>query len=89
MAYDSNLADRVRSVLTGQDGLSERKMFGGITFLINGHMCCGVTGNDLVLRLGAGKGHWRTRSTAHASHGFHGQGDEVNDLRGFQRHGIR
>lgn len=31
-------------------------MFGGMTFLINGHMCCGVTGNDLVVRLGPEKG---------------------------------
>ena len=52
MAYDIALADRVRKVLKARKGISERKMFGGITFLLNGNMCCGVVNEDIVLRLG-------------------------------------
>src|SRR5581483_11279680 len=51
MAYDAHLADRIRSILTGIAPFSEKKMFGGLTFLINGRMCCGVLKDDLVLRL--------------------------------------
>lgn len=51
MAYDSGLADRVRLILERRGGFSECKMFGGVAFMINGHMCCGVTKTDLVLRL--------------------------------------
>ncbi len=52
MTYNPEQADRVRNALARQKGLSERKMFGGIAFMINGHMCCGVINDDLVLRLG-------------------------------------
>lgn len=52
MAYDERLADRVRDVLEGAPGVSERKMFGGIAFMVEGHMACGVAGDDLMLRLG-------------------------------------
>ena len=51
MAYDRGLADRVRSILERHAGFSARKMFGGIAFMINGHMCCGVLKTDLMLRL--------------------------------------
>ena len=53
MPYDRDLAARVRDNLKGTPGLTERKMFGGIAFMLHGHMCCGVINNDLVLRLGA------------------------------------
>jgi TfoX/Sxy family transcriptional regulator of competence genes len=53
VAYDETLADRVRDVLAGEPGLSERKMFGGLAFMLDGHMCCGVVGDRLMLRLGA------------------------------------
>lgn len=53
MAYDERLADRIRDVLLGEDGVSERKMFGGIAFMVNGNMVCGVVGDDLMLRIGA------------------------------------
>ncbi len=52
MAYDDALADRVRDVLAHELGLTERKMFGGLAFMLDGHMCCGVVGSDLMLRLG-------------------------------------
>jgi TfoX/Sxy family transcriptional regulator of competence genes len=52
MAYDENLAERVRHVLAGDPDLTERKMFGGVAFMVDGHMCCGIVGNELMLRLG-------------------------------------
>ena len=51
MAYDVHLADRIRSILKSGGEFSERKMFGGLAFMVNGHMCCGVLKTDLVLRL--------------------------------------
>ena len=56
MAYNEQLAARIRKVLTKHPedfAVTEKKMFGGLSFLIGGNMCCGVTkGDDLVLRLG-------------------------------------
>jgi len=52
MAYDERLADRIRKVLSGRQRLTEKKMFGGIAFMLRGHMCCGVVKNDLVIRIG-------------------------------------
>ena len=40
-------------VLEGREGLTERKMFSGIAFMLNGNMCCGVTNDDLMVRVGA------------------------------------
>jgi len=53
MAYDEKLAERVREVLKRRRGVSEKKMFGGLAFLVNGHMACGVQGDDLMVRVGA------------------------------------
>ncbi len=53
MAYNAEIADRVLKVLEGREGLTERKMFGGIAFMLNGNMCCGVTNDDLMVRVGA------------------------------------
>ena len=55
MAYDEGLADRVRDALSGREALSERKMFGGIAFMIEGNMACGVNDDDLMLRLEPGE----------------------------------
>lgn len=54
MAYDENLAQRLRQNLLGSPDLTEMKMFGGIAFLINGNIACGVIQNDLIVRLGPG-----------------------------------
>lgn len=51
MAYDEKLAARVCALLAGSTDVSERKMFGGLTFMVGGHMCCGVNGDDLIVRL--------------------------------------
>lgn len=52
MAFDEALAERVRALFAGVDGVREQKMFGGLSFLVGGHMCCGLTGEDLVVRVG-------------------------------------
>ena len=51
MAYDEKLAARVRRRVVSYPGFSERKMFGGLCFLLNGNMCCGINGGDLMLRV--------------------------------------
>src|SRR4051812_35326045 len=52
MAYDERLADRIRAILGDRGDVSERKMFGGLAFLLGGHMCCGIVGTDLMVRVG-------------------------------------
>lgn len=52
MPYDEDLAVRVRQLLTDADGVTERKMFGGLAFMIDGHMCCGIVENRLMVRVG-------------------------------------
>lgn len=51
MPYDEGLAQRIREVLDGQSDLIEKKMFGGIAFLVQGNMCAGVHKDDLIVRL--------------------------------------
>ena len=53
MAYNAEIADRVLKMMVGREGLTERKTFGGIAFMLNGNMCFGVTNDDLMVRLGA------------------------------------
>jgi TfoX/Sxy family transcriptional regulator of competence genes len=53
MSYDERLADRVRAILAEHKGISERKMFGGLAFLLDGKMCVGVLNEELVVRAGA------------------------------------
>jgi len=55
MAYDEGLAARVRDVLGDRPGLAEKKMFGGLAFLLHGNMACGVRGDDLMVRVAAEK----------------------------------
>lgn len=52
MPFDARLAQRIREALGGRDGLSERQMFGGLAFLLRGHMCLGVVGAALMVRVG-------------------------------------
>ena len=52
MPYDEAIASRVRSIMIDEAGYSERKMFGGLCFMIGGHMCCGVMKDEMMLRLG-------------------------------------
>jgi TfoX/Sxy family transcriptional regulator of competence genes len=52
MAYNESLAQRVHILLKRQQGFSQRKMFGGLCFMLHGNMCCGITQDELMLRLG-------------------------------------
>ena len=52
MAYNEDLALRVQVALSGQDGVVEKRMFGGIAFMLKGNMCVGVTKDDLMVRVG-------------------------------------
>jgi TfoX/Sxy family transcriptional regulator of competence genes len=53
MAFDEDLADRTRAALSAaQATTTEKKMFGGLAFMIGGNMCCGVMGDDLLIRVG-------------------------------------
>jgi hypothetical protein len=49
VAYDEELADRIRELLNGESGLTEQKMFGGLAFLIGGHMAIAASGQGGVL----------------------------------------
>lgn len=51
MAYDDQLAARVRALLAERTDVREQKMFGGLTFMVGGNMCCGVNGGELIVRL--------------------------------------
>ena len=51
MAYDDLLAARVRRALAARKDVVEKSMFGGVTFMLAGNMCCGVNRDDLILRL--------------------------------------
>jgi TfoX N-terminal domain len=53
VAYDEALADRIGTALAGRGDFVEKKMFGGIGFLLNGNMCVGVWKDQLILRLSA------------------------------------
>jgi len=52
MAYDEELADRIQDVLAGQPGLVAKKMFGGVGYMVQGNMACGVHKDMLVVRVG-------------------------------------
>lgn len=52
MAYDEHLAERIRGALRGRDRVTERKMFGGIAFMVRGNMAVGVIREDLMVRVG-------------------------------------
>ncbi|HKV89793.1 MAG TPA: TfoX/Sxy family protein [Thermoplasmata archaeon] len=54
MAFDEELADRIRDVLAPRTEVTERRMFGGIAFMVGGNMAVGVIGEDLMVRLDSG-----------------------------------
>jgi hypothetical protein len=55
MGYNIELAEKLRATLAGRKGCSEKKMFGGLSFMIDGKMCVVILNDDLVLRIGAGR----------------------------------
>src|SRR3954463_14479199 len=59
MPYDEDLANRVRELLADEDGITEKKMFGGLAFLLNGHMSVSASGKGGLLgRLDPAEGGW-------------------------------
>jgi hypothetical protein len=52
MAFDEQLADRVRTVFGDDLSVSERRMFGGLAFMVDGNMACGIIGDELMVRVG-------------------------------------
>jgi hypothetical protein len=52
MAYDEELADRIRRALGPDQRVTEIRMFGGLCFMVRGHMSCGVMKDEMMLRLG-------------------------------------
>ena len=52
MAFDEELAKRVRNALAKNPGFREKKMFGGVCYLLHGNMACGVLNDDLIIRVG-------------------------------------
>jgi hypothetical protein len=51
MAYDEGLATRVRDVIGPVREIAEKRMFGGLAFLLNGNMACGVHRDELIVRI--------------------------------------
>jgi len=51
MSYNEQLRDRVKEALHGQKKVVEKKMFGGITFMVNGKMCVGVVKDEIMARI--------------------------------------
>ena len=79
MAYDEDLAGRVRAVLPRGEAVTERQMFGGLAFMLGGHMFCGVVKDTLMVRLGPegadralGQPHVRADGLHRAAHERHG-----------------
>lgn len=64
MSFDQRLAQRIREILVGTPDLVEKKMFGGIGFLIQGNMACGVNRDNLIVRVGPEK-HQEAMSQPH------------------------
>jgi hypothetical protein len=52
MAFDENLAQRIRQELGRKNGVEEQKTFGGLCFMLNGHMLVGVWNDAMIVRLG-------------------------------------
>jgi len=65
MAYSESDAERIRSLLSDRDDVVEKQMFGGLAFMVRGHMCVGLVGEELMVRVGA-RGHADALAQAHA-----------------------
>ena len=53
MAYDGQLAQRVRAIVGPRSRVTERKMFGGVAWMVEGNMACGVLGDEVIIRMSA------------------------------------
>src|SRR5438445_9792150 len=52
MGYDEKTAERVRQILSGRRDVVEKRMIGGLSFMVDGSLCCGVTSEGLMVRVG-------------------------------------
>lgn len=52
MAYNEQLAGRIGDLVGARAGMIPKKMFGGIAYMLNGNMCCGIIGDELMVRVG-------------------------------------
>lgn len=52
MPYSEALADRIRTHLAGRKDVEEKKVFGGLCFMVSNHMCCGIVDDTLMARVG-------------------------------------
>jgi hypothetical protein len=52
VAYDEGLAQRVRETLADRRDIEEKRMFGGLSFMVGGNLACGIIGEDLIVRVG-------------------------------------
>ncbi len=52
MSYDEGLAERIRDYFQQRGDVEEKKMFGGLCFMVSNHMCCGIVKDSLMLRVG-------------------------------------
>ena len=75
MAYDEELTERVRDSLAGRPDIEEKRMFGGLTFMLAGNMCCGVHGSELILRLGPERAESALADTLRQADGLHRPAD--------------
>ena len=51
MAYSSMLAERIKNRLASLNNVEEKEMMGGLTFMVNGKMCIGIIGNEMMCRI--------------------------------------
>jgi TfoX/Sxy family transcriptional regulator of competence genes len=58
MAYNQKLNVRIRDALKQHPDIVEKKMFGGVGFMLRGNMACGVQGEDLIVRIGEAQNNW-------------------------------
>ena len=65
MTYSEEIARRMRAELEGLPGLAEKKMFGGVAFMLQGNMACGVNKDAMIVRVGPGR-HAEALSHPHA-----------------------
>ena len=61
MGYDKATAQRVRQILGGRRDVHERKMVGGLSFMVRGRLCCGVTGSGFMARVEPEAYEWALR----------------------------
>jgi len=58
MARDEGLEELLRETLDGRPGLSEQRMFGGLAWLLDGHLLCAASSRGMMVRLGKGQDGW-------------------------------